>query len=835
MAVAELAAAWKQVVPSLLTVREIRDLLGCSRSTVYRWIDRGLVERVGSIHAPEDYNFQKVVLLAITHDELKARIRDAVHEQSERGEQPLFLSQRLAVAVLANLPEVALQEDGDEDTPRGVLLEEFSKLLTKLCEESVARNSLIADFEEAAKSIFRNRELEAETAELEDMMRSLRDVKEHEAELEELAEPSDYLDLDVDDEVVASSLTVEEDEADAALLATVPFDDTEDADLNREDRFADLESEFEAPGDTNLPAQNSDQDLELGAFPEDDLVARLLDCRDAELETPNDASRNNVADDGDGQQQSPDEVAVDLLELEDDESDIDVDSALDAIWQYENSKHKGSQDDEPEETELEVVDVESSLEDDEIESESDGLQQDDPAGEQPSTGEHELASIDVDSPLDFDTDEIELGEVFLDLDTDFELGDATVFVPEPADEAARESDEASLVEATNTAEALEIEPETPAEIDMLAESDSLAEAESDEVEAIDELQSDDTEDRDVDGSGDDLEQPASDEAALLADEVAFAVSDSAEVVSESAESDSTEPADDAISIGTQVPAEDAAMRDADVPLEREDFDDSGDNNDSGDAQVVAADVIEAAAAESVTEDAAAEDAAIEATTSTDTAAKAEPRSELTESSVDEVAAPEEPRIDYEAITDRSIDRLVSGLEAIAEPARRIANHGQAVVERLGAIEGSGERTHDAVVELGRQVGRIADREEQQSEAVRDDSQSPAAPLLYSVGLFLLALSWSMALLFRGRTTPTIFALLVASNVFACLALWFGWRSGRRVIEFPSHGSAKNKTNKTAKPGKKRAEDATADGSASDSSTKDGAKTEVSADVPNPAA
>ncbi|MCA8972006.1 MAG: helix-turn-helix domain-containing protein, partial [Planctomycetes bacterium] len=405
MAVAELAAAWKQVVPSLLTVREIRDLLGCSRSTVYRWIDRGLVERVGSIHAPEDYNFQKVVLLAITHEELKARIREAVREQGERGEQPLFLSQRLAVAVLANLPEVALQDDGDEETPQAVLLEEFSKLLTKLCEESAARNSLIADFEEAAKSIFRNRELEAETAELEDMMRSLRDVQEHEAELEELGAPSDFVDLDTDDEVMATSLTVEEDEADAALLATVPFDDTEDTDLNREGRFADLESEFEAPVETNPQAEDSEADLELGAFPEDDLVARLLDGPDADL-PPEDM----------GERVCPEELAVDLLELDDDESDIDVDSALDAIWQYENSKHAGSQGDEPEDTGLEVVDVESSLERDgtdaETETETEATTASETEGTQP--------------------DEIELGEVFLDLeDTDFELSDEAEFAPEP--------------------------------------------------------------------------------------------------------------------------------------------------------------------------------------------------------------------------------------------------------------------------------------------------------------------------------------------------------------------------------------------------------------------
>ncbi|MCA8972264.1 MAG: hypothetical protein KDC95_20925, partial [Planctomycetes bacterium] len=313
--------------------------------------------------------------------------------------------------------------------------------------------------------------------------------------------------------------------------------------------------------------------------------------------------------------------------------------------------------------------------------------------------------------------------------------------------------------------------------------------------------------------------------------------DSARAADEPMEAESAS-AEESTATETDIPSEEASPPNTEVPLEPED---STETSDAIDAEVEVAAPDDAEAEATAIDDAEAEDEAVDDDSVT---AQSVPEDETQPDAESEdtveprlaaAAESESPRIDFEAIAEHSVDRLVSGLEALAEPARRIANEGQAVVERLGSIEGNGQRTHEAVVELGRQVGRIADREEQQSEAAQDDSQSPAAPLLYSIGLFLLALSWSMALLFRGRTTPTILALLVASNVFACLALWFGWRSGRKLVEVPAKGSAKTKAKKKAKAGKKQAEDATDDEPTTDSDSKDGAKTDVSADAPNPAA
>jgi hypothetical protein len=140
----------KKVLP-LITVREAREVYGCSRSTVYRWIDRGRLEKVGNVPGHDDYQEQAVLLLQVTDEELVEQLQSWVERRAKRGKEPQFLSQRLDISDINHLA-AAVREASKPKKPEAPAEEpklpaEIAALLDRLSEESRARGELLAEID----------------------------------------------------------------------------------------------------------------------------------------------------------------------------------------------------------------------------------------------------------------------------------------------------------------------------------------------------------------------------------------------------------------------------------------------------------------------------------------------------------------------------------------------------------------------------------------------------------------------------------------------------------------------------------------------------------------
>lgn len=863
MAVAELAKAWKQVVPSLLTVREIRDLLGCSRSSIYRWIDRGWLARVGRIHGPEEYNSQKVILIQVTNESLRTRIHEAVLEDQERGRDRLFLSQRLAVAALANLPDLASNAPSPSRSPQA-LLENFGVHLGQICEESTARSNMLADLENAARIAFSDPADLSTPAEITGVLQSLREVSVHEAELCDMSNAAidpetatedsqtgdddvvvepDYIDLVDDEEIDASILTTEEDEADAALLASVPFDATEDTELLRERRFHDLEIEF------------------------------TLDTIDEETgddaEVDEDASAREVAFELDDDLELA-ETEPDVLDLDEDDVPFDPECALDAPEQEKDPI------DHPtfaEDGFTPLAEPTSSSEDSFLAQWAEA-EHADPESIAPGTG----TTVDDECAVTLDDE----GECAAE--NPAETGDEDLVTVATTDV---EDDEASTADAPEAE--LALDQSTEVELDLVPEEDvlSLWDDADDRVDIADDgdwiVQLSETPDAETSADRpEDAEDPALDVLPETPPETPLYTSDALEIVVDEdptlqdvieleiepetqVDGESDGPSETASSNGGDDVGEEPGGREPEASEGQDDAEDEP----ADEALEDAADEALEDAADETLEDAADEEVEDEGVEAAVDAAVDEPVEDGDEAGVDEafdevlaeateddgsrerdasadadVAADDEPEpadapateseAANEAIPHAVVavgERLVEELKAISRPVERIANHGEVVAERLTGIEGNGSQTRDAMFDLGEQIARLVEHREAQDFAAR----RPIPPLFW-VGLVILAMSWAFTLSMHDRLTTWMMAVLLGANVLACVALWSCWLAySRRASPAVDTGvvdrgidrvpdTTSGKTDAGAGPGVVGADDA-----------RELVDSKVSEDVPSPAA
>ncbi len=131
----------------LLTVREVRRIFGVSRSTVYRWIERGRLKKVGRVRAFEDYQQQKVLLVEPEDPDLLQTVEAWLQRRRQR-KTPALLIQRLAQETIENLERCERGRD-----PAGALNRELRRLLDVLSEEREARRGLVHELAEAARKL----------------------------------------------------------------------------------------------------------------------------------------------------------------------------------------------------------------------------------------------------------------------------------------------------------------------------------------------------------------------------------------------------------------------------------------------------------------------------------------------------------------------------------------------------------------------------------------------------------------------------------------------------------------------------------------------------------
>ncbi len=140
---------------TLLTVREVRKIFQVSRSTVYRWIERGRLVKAGRVHAFEDYRKQKVVLLEPVDEDLREEIHRWIARRSPRRKTPLLLVQRLAHETIENL---SLGEEEKRDDEVASLTRELHRLVSVLTEERESRDHMLAEIEQAARELKEGKE-----------------------------------------------------------------------------------------------------------------------------------------------------------------------------------------------------------------------------------------------------------------------------------------------------------------------------------------------------------------------------------------------------------------------------------------------------------------------------------------------------------------------------------------------------------------------------------------------------------------------------------------------------------------------------------------------------
>ncbi|HHI78547.1 MAG TPA: helix-turn-helix domain-containing protein, partial [Planctomycetes bacterium] len=164
--------------PNLLTVREIRDIFGVSRSTVYRWIDQEKFSKVGKVNGLEDYQRQKVLLLEPLDPGLIEEIQAWMKKRS-KSKKPLFLAQKLARSAIGQIPIEPIDQDHHDEKK---LSKEIQALLAELSEEREARNRFLQELELAAQDLKQGANI-SEEAQLTKILTSLDKIRQSELEL----------------------------------------------------------------------------------------------------------------------------------------------------------------------------------------------------------------------------------------------------------------------------------------------------------------------------------------------------------------------------------------------------------------------------------------------------------------------------------------------------------------------------------------------------------------------------------------------------------------------------------------------------------------------------
>lgn len=225
------AAALERIATSLLTVRELREVFGVSRSTIYRWVGKGQLRRIGQVQAPADYHSQRVVLMQVVDVALRARLQAAWARRLAAGNPPSLLTQRLALAALSSLPDVLPDPASICADSRMPFLEEFEELLAHVNKECAVRDVLLKELSEAANKLRRDTDLSQRTRALEEVLLALQEVHLKQSSARAAGGQSrakrpagDVAVLEVpdDEEVKSYGLTPEEDALDEAYLESIP-------------------------------------------------------------------------------------------------------------------------------------------------------------------------------------------------------------------------------------------------------------------------------------------------------------------------------------------------------------------------------------------------------------------------------------------------------------------------------------------------------------------------------------------------------------------------------------------------------------------------------------
>lgn len=314
------------VTPTLMTIRELRKTLGVSRSSIYRWIETGKLRRVGKLQAPSDYNSQRVVLLELIDNELIDRVRDHVKTESEAGKRPIFLTQRLALAALADLPDdLPATEIGDTE-PSSHFVEELEIMLGRLGEERAARHVLVSQLEEAARRLREDPKVSEQTQALEEVLVALQSIRAKESALLEIAQRDDSENEAQPDESAADDDSDDNDDGteDQAVVelgadGSEVYELTPEEDALDEEYLANSEPD---PADTTLatdaptPSDALDEVLEEII---DGAVADVVGVEDAQPEATDQPDHQDADDDEHNDKDDVDDDAGSLGNVEESE------------------------------------------------------------------------------------------------------------------------------------------------------------------------------------------------------------------------------------------------------------------------------------------------------------------------------------------------------------------------------------------------------------------------------------------------------------------------------------------------------------------------------------
>ena len=128
---------------TLLTVKEVREVFGIARSTVYRWIDRCWLRKAGQVQAPEDYKNQKIVLLELADEDLLEQFSSWLVTEQEAGRTPRFFAEDLARV------DPVPNEEVDPRIESKRLIGELENLMGRLDPASEERHQLVHDLDAA--------------------------------------------------------------------------------------------------------------------------------------------------------------------------------------------------------------------------------------------------------------------------------------------------------------------------------------------------------------------------------------------------------------------------------------------------------------------------------------------------------------------------------------------------------------------------------------------------------------------------------------------------------------------------------------------------------------
>lgn len=162
---------------TLLTVKEVREVFGIARSTVYRWIDRCWLRKAGQVQAPEDYKNQRVVLLELADADLQEQFEAWVRAERKHGRDPHFF-----VEELARVDPIPAEEiDPRIESKR--LVCELDDLMGRLDQKSEEREALVEDLD-AVPAIEPSGLAQAEQG-LSEIVDLLKEISDREGDLRE--------------------------------------------------------------------------------------------------------------------------------------------------------------------------------------------------------------------------------------------------------------------------------------------------------------------------------------------------------------------------------------------------------------------------------------------------------------------------------------------------------------------------------------------------------------------------------------------------------------------------------------------------------------------------